>query len=149
MSTIFSHPYLDFSWNRGLFTISTWPVIIGNSGDKILLHISSSTGKYQFIWWRLDDSFSFRENALMRAREVVGDNVVVLTEDEPTILIDSIIRDGNPEKILLIHYKAHIQNEVNIWDAKWFSLPEIEELHSSGNTSSPNIIIASRHFLSK
>ena len=50
----------------------------------------------------------------MRAREVVGDNVVVLTEDEPTILIDSIIRDGNPEKILLIHYKAHIQNEVNI-----------------------------------
>ena len=45
---------------------------------------------------------------------MVGDNVVVLTEDEPTILIDSIIRDGNPEKILLIHYKAHIQNEVNI-----------------------------------
>jgi hypothetical protein len=149
MSIFFSHPYSDFLWNTGLFTISTWPVIISSSWDKILLHISSSTGKYQFIWGRLDDSFSFRENALMRAKEVVWDNQIFLTEDDPTILLDTILRDGISEKILLIHYKAHIENELDIGDAKWFSLSEIENLHISWNTSSPNIIIASRHFLSK
>ena len=71
MSTIFSHPYSDFAGYIGAFTISTGPVIISQTGDTVLLHISSSTHKYQFIGGRLDDSLSFRENALMRAREVV------------------------------------------------------------------------------
>ena len=71
MSTIFSHSYSDFSGHIGAFTISTGPVIVSKNDAKILLHISSSTNKYQFIGGRLDDSLSFRENALMRAREVV------------------------------------------------------------------------------
>lgn len=71
MSTIFSHPYSDFAGHNGGFTISTGPVIINQTGDTVLLHISSSTHKYQFIGGRLDDSLSFRENALVRAREVV------------------------------------------------------------------------------
>ena len=71
MSTIFSHPYSDFAGHIGAFTISTGPVIVNQSEDKILLHISSSTNKYQFIGGRLDDSLSFRGNALIRAREVV------------------------------------------------------------------------------
>ncbi len=149
MSTIFSHPYLDFSWNKGVFTISTWPVVINSSGDKILLHISASTGKYQYIGGRLDDSLSFRENALTRAREVVWDNMITLTEDDPTILIDTIIRDTQPEQILLIHYRANIKDEYDIGESRWFSLSEIEDLHKNWNTSSPNILIASRHFLSK
>lgn len=71
MSTIFSHPYSDFAGHIGAFTISTGPVIVSQAGDTVLLHISSSTHRYQFIGGRLDDSLSFRENALMRAREVV------------------------------------------------------------------------------
>ena len=71
MSIIFSHPYSDFTGHIGAFTISTGPVIVSKDGNKVLLHISSSTNKYQFIGGRLDDSLSFRENALMRTQEVV------------------------------------------------------------------------------
>lgn len=149
MSTIFSHPYSDFAGHNGGFTISTGPVIINQTGDTVLLHISSSTHKYQFIGGRLDDSLSFRENALVRAREVVWDNTITLTADDPTILIDTIVRDGKEERILLIHYRAHIEDEINIGEAKWFTLAEIESLHNNGNTSSPNILIASQHFLFK
>jgi hypothetical protein len=149
MATIFSHPYSDFSGNTGRFTISTGPVIVNQAGDRILLHVSSSTRKYQFIGGRLDDSLSFRENALMRAREVVWDNPITLTMDDPTILIDTIIRNELEEMILLLHYKAHIKDESDIWETRWLSLTEIEELHDNWNTSSPNILIASRRFLSK
>ncbi len=149
MSTIFSHPYSDFAGHNGGFTISTGPVIINQTGDTVLLHISSSTHKYQFIGGRLDDSLSFRENALVRAREVVWDNTITLTADDPTILIDTIVRDGRDEQIFLIHYRAHIEDEINIGEAKWFTLAEIESLHNNGNTSSPNILIASQHFLFK
>ncbi len=149
MSIIFSHPYSDFIGHIGTFTISTGPVIVNQNGDKILLHISSSTNKYQFIGGRLDDSLSFRENALMRAREVVWDNTITLTEDDPTILIDTITRDNQPEQMLLIHYRAHIENEIKIGEARWFTISEIEDLHKNWNTSSPNILIASQHFLSK
>ncbi len=114
MSTIFSHLYSDFTGHIGAFTISTGPVIVNRDGDRVLLHISSSTNKYQFIGGRLDDSLSFRENALMRAREVVGNNNITLTEEDPTILIDTIVRDGKEEKILLIHYRAHIEDELDI-----------------------------------
>lgn len=147
MSIFFSHPYSDFSWEEGRMTISTGPVIIHSDTQRILLHISTSTGKYQFIWWRLDDAYSFRENALMRAREVVWENQITLAEAEPTVLLDTIIRDGIPEKILLIHYKASIQHEDDIHDAEWFTLEQIETLHQLEQTSSPNILFCSRYFL--
>lgn len=150
MSTIFSTPYQDFSGNKGKITISTWPIIMSQSGDKILLHISSSTGKYQFIWGRLDDTYSFTANALMRAREVVWDTHITLLDTlHPLILLDTIERDGEEEKLLLIHYPAHIDDEEAIGEGKWFSLDEIEALEHQGQVSSKNILIGSRYFLNR
>jgi hypothetical protein len=37
--------------------------------------------------------------------------MITLTEDDPTILIDTISRNELEETILLIHYKAHIKDE--------------------------------------
>jgi len=145
MTTLFSYPYKNFSENSGNITISTWPVVINHSKDKVLLHLSPTTGKYQFIWWRLDDSFSPRENALIRAKEVVKNNLVVLRENDPLVLFDTIIRDDKKEEILFIHYEASIKDENDIWDAIWMSLDQIKNIQ----TSSPNVIIASKFFLKK
>lgn len=76
----------------------------------------------------MDDRLSFRENALMRAREVVGDNSIELSDDNPTILFDMIQRDGKEEQILLIHYRASIANEEKLGNAEWFTFEQIEEL---------------------
>jgi hypothetical protein len=147
MTVFFSHIYFNFSELEGKFTISTGPVIIHSDNKRILLHISTSTGKYQFIGWRFDDRYSFRENALIRAHEVIWENKIILSEMEPTVLFDSIIRDGQEEKILLIHYKASIYDEENINNVEWFTLEQIEELHQSWQVSSPNILICSKYFL--
>jgi hypothetical protein len=130
-------------------TISTGPVVVNKMNTKVLLHLSASTGKYQFIGGRLDDSLSFRENALYRAREVVGENLVIITHDTPTILLDTIDRDGEIETILLVHYKASIENETITWNARWFTIEEIETLHKDNQLSSPNILICSTEFLKK
>ena len=147
MSVFFSHPCSDFSGWEWKITISTGPVIIHSSWEKVLLHISSSTWKYQFIWWRLDDKFSFRENALIRAQEVVWVNKITLTEDDPTVLLDTIERDGQEENMLLIHFKASIMDEDNICEAKWCTLDQIRDFSNQDMISSPNILICSEHFL--
>lgn len=147
MSVFFSHPCSDFSGLQWRITISTGPVIIDSYWLKVLLHISSSTGKYQFIWWRLDDNLSFRENALIRAQEVIGSNTIILNENNPTVLLDTIERDGKKENILLIHFKARIIDEVNIGDARWFTLDQIYDLRDQDIISSPNVLICSEYFL--
>lgn len=147
MSVFFSHPCLDFSRREWKITISTGPVIIHSSWEKVLLHISSSTGKYQFIGWRFDDTLSFRENALIRAQEVVWDNKITLLNDNPTVLLDIIERDGQEENILLIHFKANIWDEVNIGEAKWCTLDQIRDFSDQDMISSPNVLICSEYFL--
>ena len=47
----------------------------------------------------------------MRAREVVGNNPISLSDLDPMILLDTIERDLKIEQILLIHYKANITYE--------------------------------------
>ena len=47
------------------------------------------------------------------------------------ILIDTITRDNQPEQLLLIHYRAYIENEINIGEARWFTLSAIEDLHKN------------------
>ena len=147
MSVIFSHPCSDFSGTSGKITISTGPVIIHSSDNTVLLHISSSTEKYQFIGWRLDDTLSFRENALLRAQEVVGSNQIILSDDTPVILLDIIERNGVEENMLLVHFRASLSDESDIGEAKWFTLDQIYELASQDMISSPNIVICSEHFL--
>jgi hypothetical protein len=145
MTTVFSYPYRNFSEDIGNITISTGPVVVNKNRDKVLLHLSSTTGKYQFIWWRLDDTLSPRDNALIRAREVIATTSISLLENNPLILLDTIIRDGKEEKLLLIHYEATIENEAMIWDAIWMNLEEIQTVE----LSSPNVMIASKFFLGK
>jgi hypothetical protein len=148
MTTFFSIPTLDFNGGTRKLTISTGPVVMDHARNKILLHKSSTTLKWQFIWGRYDDSLTFRENALERAREIVGDNRVTLIDTEhPIILLDTMDMCGYEEQILLVHYSATIADEDDIWEAKWFSLDEIVMLDAKNETSSENVKIASEHFL--
>ena len=128
-------------------TLVSWPVIIDSTRTKVLLHIAKSTGKYQFIGWKLEDTFSLQENALKKAMEVVWNNVIKLLEYEPIIIKDIIEREWKPEEIILFHYLASIENESDIWEAKWFNLDQIEKLDQNKETSSPNVLICSSHFL--
>ncbi len=50
----------------------------------------------------------------MRAREVIATTSISLLENNPLILLDTIVRDGKEEKLLLIHYEATIENETMI-----------------------------------
>lgn len=148
MTEIFSYPYknLDGSeWNTNLIS---GPVIINSSG-KILLHIWSSTGKYQFIWGRMNDNSSLRENAINRAEEVLWHRNITLENLEPLCVTWEIERDWKSEKITLFHYQAKLDDETDIWEAEWKSLDEIEELWKQNMLSSQNIIIASKYFLEK
>ena len=148
MTTFFSYPFSDFHKQEWHITISTGPVIVNKVGDKVLLHISSSTLKYQFIWGRLNDSLSPQENARARAKEVIWETPLSFDEYPPILLLDTIERNGNHEKLLLIHYRASIQDEENIGEAEWFSFSEVESLHLEDKLSSPNVLIATEKFLS-
>ncbi len=149
MAIIHSYPCTLLDGQEEKITISTGPVIIDTSGEKILLHISTTTGKYQFIGWRLDDTISLRENALIRAREVIGSTLIMLDQVEPLILMGKIDREWREENILLIHYLASITDETQIGDAAWFTMEEIMLLDAENKTSSENIRIASEYFLRK
>lgn len=89
---LYSHPYSRFDGSTGQITIATGPVIVSKDREKVLLHTSTETGKWQFIGGRLDDSESIRSNALARAKEVVGDNVVRLLDLPPLVILDTIDR---------------------------------------------------------
>ena len=149
MSIIYSYPCIQLNGVKERITISTGPIIKNKAGNKVLLHLSGTTKKYQFIWGRLDDSLNFRENALTKAREVIGDTTIILSEEDPLILTGMIDRDGNEENILLIHYIGTIENEDAIGEAKWFNLEEVLLLDAENKTSSENVRIASQHFLQK
>jgi hypothetical protein len=149
MAILYSYPCTNLNGSNEKITISTWPVVMNQAGTKVLLHIGTSTGKYQFIGWRLDDSLSPRENALMRAREVLWDRDISLIERDPLVINGMIERDGNEENLILIHYLASITDEANIGDAEWSSLEEVILLDAENRTSSENVRIASIYFLTK
>lgn len=146
MTHLFSYPYLWLDGTQWTLTHCSWPVIIHD--DKVLLHIGASTGKYQFIWWRLDDTLSLQENAIIRAQEVLWHRNISLTW-EPLAIIGEISRDSRPETIILFHYKATINNasETGAWE--WKTLDEILELEKQDMISSKNIVIASKYFLER
>ncbi len=146
MAEIFSLPSKNLGGQDSQITLCSWPVIISPEG-KILVHISSSTGKYQFIWGRLDDSSSLRETAVNKATEVLGHKNISLSDKEPLCISWEIKRDGVTEEIVLFHYKAKLEDENNIWEAEWKSLSEIEELWKQDMLSSENVLIASKYFL--
>lgn len=131
MTTFLSYPFEDFSGKSGNLTISTGPVIVDSTRSRALLHISSSTGKYQFIGGRLDDAMSLQQSAIIRAREVIGENRITLWDTPPAVLLDTIVRNGVSEQILLIHYGASIQDESTIQNARWCTLAEVEDLPNS------------------
>lgn len=148
MTTFFCIPALDFTGAAAQFTIATGPVIVNTSHDKVLLHKWESTGKWQFIGGRYDDSLTFRENALEKAHEVLWDNTVTLHDTEhPIVILDTIDLRGYEEKTLLVHYQATIQDEGNIGDCAWFSLDEIRMLDAKNETSSENVKMVSEQFL--
>jgi hypothetical protein len=149
MTVFFSIPCSDFSGQNTPLTIATGPVIIDHTHTKILLHKGKSTNTWQFIGWRYDDTLTFRENALFHAKSVVGSDIQISLDDEehPLILLDTLDQRGYPETVLLIHYRAHINRESDLWDAAWFTLEEIRVLDAKNETSSPNIRIVSEKFL--
>jgi hypothetical protein len=129
MSTHFQLPFSNFSGQSSLLTIATGPVILSQDRTRVLLHISSTTQKYQFVGGRLDDTLSFRDNALERAYEVISrENTISLDERDPCIFMDQIDQNGVNKTVLLIHYLAQIRDEVMVGDANWFTLNEVRVL---------------------
>jgi 8-oxo-dGTP pyrophosphatase MutT (NUDIX family) len=131
-----------------ILTIASGPIVMDNN-QRFLLHRSPSTGKYQFIGGRLDDAQSPQQNAVNRPMEDLGLEVTLDKTREPLLTEGEIERDGAAERIVLIHYFANIKEgaEPIKGEWKWFTLNEIEELDRSGELSSPNVLIACRHFM--
>lgn len=149
MTTFFCLPAYDFNGQEHQFTIATCPVIVDKTGTKILLHIGTSTQRWQFVGGRYSDEMTFRENAILHSKKDLGDNnTVTLTDPEnPIVLYDIIDLHGYEEKSLLIHYKASLENEDDIKNSRWFTLDEILILDAKNETSSPNVRIVAEKFL--
>lgn len=147
MVEFFHYPAKNFDGKNIKITIATGPVIIDK--NKFLLHVSSSTGKYQFTGGRLDDSKSPQENAMYWPLHDLGVNIKLADGVDPFIIMDQMNINGEKEKIILIHYLASIEKDSTPTkgEFKWFSLDEILELEKRDNVSSPNIRIAAQHFL--
>ena len=144
MTQLFNYPYTWLDGSSWTLTHCSGPVIVHE--DKVLLHIWSSTNKYQFIWWRLDDNLSLKENALKRAEEVLWHKNITL-QWEPFAILWEISRDEKPETIILFHYKATLADITAIWTWEWKTFEEILELEKQDMISSKNIVIASKKFL--
>lgn len=150
MTTFFCIPALDFSGQESQFTIATGPVIVSKDHTKILLHIGESTGKWQFIGGRYDDTMTFRESALDQAKNVIGDTDITLVDAaNPIVILDTIDLRGYEEKTLLIHYEARIADEEKIGQSKWYTLEEIVMLDAKNETSSANVRIVAEKVLGK
>lgn len=149
MTTFFCLPAFDFTGKEHQFTIATCPVVVDQNSEKILLHMGTSTGRWQFIGGRYEDNATFRENAIAHGQKELGTgNQITLTDPEnPVVLYDIIDLHGYEEKTLLIHYRASVSDEENTGKAKWFSLAEIEILDAKNQTSSPNVRIVAEKFL--
>lgn len=150
MSDIFIYPAKNFKNQDIKISISSGPVIVGED-NRFLLHISSGTGKYQFTGGRLDDSKSLKENAIFRPKEDVGLEVELIENTKPLIIADEIERNGEKEKMVLIHYLAKLVDghEPDLSRCTWFTLDEVKELEKDGRVSSPNILIGCRFFLAQ
>ena len=148
MIEFFKYPATNFSNEDLITTIATGPVVIDDQ-KKFLLHISSSTGKYQFIGGRLRDTKSPRENAIDHSLVNLGVKVELVSNKEPLVIIDKIFRDDKEEIVILMHYLAKLKDgsvpTKGEW--KWFDFNEIKELERQNSISSPNIGIACEHFL--
>lgn len=151
MTTFFCLPAYDFTGREHQFTIATCPVVIDSSNSKILLHVGTSTTKWQFIGGRYSDESTFRENAITHGKKELGENneITLVDPKNPIVLFDVIDLHGYEEESLLIHYKAKISDEENIGKSKWFSLEEILILDAKNQTSSPNVRIVAEKFLQK
>ena len=147
MTNIFNYPAKNFKNQDIKISINSGPVIISKDG-KFLLHISSSTGKYQFTGGRLNDSKSLKENAIFRPKEDIGLEVELIKNLDPLIIADEIVRNGEKEKLILIHYLAKLRDgfEPDLSKCAWFTIGEVKELENNNNVSSPNILIGCRYF---
>jgi ADP-ribose pyrophosphatase YjhB (NUDIX family) len=150
MPNLFSYPAKNFKNEDIKININSGPIIIGEDG-RFLLHISSSTGKYQFTGGRLDDSKSPKENAIFRPKEDVGLEVELIESSDPLVITDEIERDGAKEKIVLIHYLAKLKDgfKPDLSKCAWFTLDEVKELEKKDNVSSPNILIGCKYFVQR
>lgn len=151
MTTFFCLPASDFSGKEHQFTIATCPVVVDQEGKRILLHIGTSTQKWQFIGGRYSDEMTFRENAILHGKKELGEGneIMLIDPENPIVLYDIIDLHGYEEKTLLIHYKASVSDEENIGKAQWFTLDEILMLDAKNQTSSPNVRIVAEKFLQK
>jgi len=73
--------------------------------------------------------------------------ITLIDEEHPVVVFDTIDLNGYEEKTLLIHYKATIDDEEKIGDAKWYTLDEIRLLDAMNQTSSSNVRIVSEQLL--
>lgn len=147
MPNFFKYPAKNFKNQATKISINSGPVIIGEDG-RFLLHISSSTRKYQFTGGRLDDSKSPKENAIFRPKKDIGLEVELIDNIDPLIIVDEIERDGEKEQMILIHYLAKLKNgfKPDLSKCAWFTLDEVKELEKNDNVSSPNILIGCEYF---
>ena len=72
MTTFFCLPAFDFTGKEPQFTITTCPVVVDQNSEKILLHMGTSTGRWQFIGGRYEDNATFRENAIAHGQKELG-----------------------------------------------------------------------------
>lgn len=149
MTTFFCLPAYDFNGEEHQFTIATCPVVIDRENKRILLHIGTSTQKWQFIGGRYSDEMTFRDNAILHGKKELGEGneITLIDPENPVVLYDIIDLHGYEEKTLLIQYLANVSDEENVGRAKWFTLDEILILDAKNETSSPNVRIVAEKFL--
>ena len=148
MTEIFSYSSTDLNESPRKITICSGSIIL-SSEWRILVHISSSTQKYQFIWWRLDDTASLRKNAVNRAEEVLWHKNMILSDEDPLCVTWKVDRDWVSEDLILFHYRAKLEDEADIWATEWKTLEQLEELWGKNMLSSKNVLIASKYFLER
>lgn len=146
MPDLYHYNSKNFANEDVTLTIASGPVVKNEEG-KFLLHLSPSTEKYQFAGGRLDDAKSPQQTAIDKTFEDLGTKIT-LESNEPFVVADKIDRDGKKELMVLIHYLAKLEegSTPNKGEFGWFSLDEISELEKQNKVSSPNVLIACKHF---
>jgi len=137
----------NFEGAQQKITIASGPVIFNEAGE-VLLHRGHSNGKFQFIGGRISGDISIEQNVIQQAHDALGITIAIMNQT-PFIVSDMIERDGKSEQLVLIHYAAEITaGELDSEDEwGWFSLDKINEMMKNDEISSPNILLASKHFV--
>ena len=121
-------------------TIAAGPVIIED--NKVLLDKHGDDGFWKFPGGRLRDDNSPQENAIMEAKEELGIDVEL--KGEPFVLIFEKDDEGVKEYVVLIHYLATRQGEINpgsdIKEWKWIDINNLPQ------DCAPNIALVVQHF---